>query len=130
MRIDLLSGDRPQQASHDYAVARAEPLLDHAHVVDQRADLDLALLDHVVLVDHKEVAPALVAAERDIGDQQGILLFRLRHAHGLSGQQKLAFECCAETPACEIAASARDFEGPDHADMAEVAHLVVREQRL
>src|SRR5205814_6996574 len=41
-------------------------------------------------------------------------------------QQKLALQRCAETPACEIAAYARNLEGPDHADMAEVAHLVVR----
>ena len=45
-------------------------------VADLGADRDLALLDHVVLVDDQEVAPALVAAERGVRHQQCILLVR------------------------------------------------------
>ena len=41
------------------------------NVADTAADLDLALLDHVVLVDDQHIAAALIAAERDIGHQQG-----------------------------------------------------------
>ena len=57
-----------------HAVVRRQPLLDHAQVADQRADLDLALLDDIVLVDDQHVAAALVAAERDVGHQQRGLL--------------------------------------------------------
>src|SRR5215472_571593 len=58
LRIDLLARDRPQDAGD----------------ADAGADHDLALLDRVVLVEHEQVASALIAAERGIRHQQGLLL--------------------------------------------------------
>ena len=53
------------------------------------ADLHLALLDHIVLVDHQQIAAALVAAERGVGNEQGVLVLVEGHAdaHEIAGQQ-------------------------------------------
>ena len=72
LRIDLLAGDRAQEAGDDDAVVRLDALLDHPQRAFERADLDVALLDHVVLVDDEQIAPALVGAERGVGHQQRV----------------------------------------------------------
>src|SRR5262249_51863567 len=63
LRIDFLTGDRPQDAGDDDAIVGLEPALDHAQVADPGTDCDLALLDRVVVVEHEQVAPALIGAE-------------------------------------------------------------------
>jgi hypothetical protein len=69
LRIDLLTRNCAQNAGHDDASVRLEPALDHAQVADFRTDGDLALLDHVVLVEHEQVASTLIRAERGVGHQ-------------------------------------------------------------
>src|SRR5215468_328129 len=49
LRIDLLSGDRPQDAGDDDAIVGLEPALDHAQFADPGTDRDLALFDRVVV---------------------------------------------------------------------------------
>jgi len=91
LRIDLLAGDRPQDAGDDDAIVGLEPALDHAQVADPGTDRDLALLDRVVVVEHEQVAPALIGAERGIRDQQGLLLVggANPHAHEVARHQDL-----------------------------------------
>src|SRR5436190_12199125 len=74
LRIDLVARDGAQEPADDHAVVRRDALLDHTQGLDHRADLDLALLDHVLLVDDQHVAAALVAAEGDVRHQEGVLL--------------------------------------------------------
>src|SRR5262245_19971938 len=89
--IDLLTRDRPQDAGDDDTIVGLEPALDHAQVADPGADRDLALLDRIVLVEHEQVAPSLIAAERGIRYQQGLpLVGRANpHAHEIARHQHL-----------------------------------------
>src|SRR5437868_3333609 len=66
LRIDLLARDCAQETNHDHSIVGRETALNDAHRIDERADFDLALLDHVILVGDQNVAAALVAAERDV----------------------------------------------------------------
>jgi hypothetical protein len=89
LRIDLLARYSPQHAGHHHAVLRVQTTLDHAPLIRPRADLDLALRDDIVLVDDEDIAPSLIAADRRIGNEQGILRFAERnaHAHEIARQQ-------------------------------------------
>jgi hypothetical protein len=70
LRIDLLTRNCAQNAGDDHAIVRLEPAFDHAQVADFGTDGGLALLDDVVLVEHQQVASALIGAERGVGHQQ------------------------------------------------------------
>jgi len=48
LRVDLLAGDRAQQAGDDDAVVGLQPALDHPQFAVDRAGLNLALLDDAV----------------------------------------------------------------------------------
>src|SRR5215470_15784554 len=89
LRIDLLARYSAQHAGDHDAVLRVQTVLDHAPLVHPLADLDFALRDDVVVVDDEDIAPALAAADRRIGNQQGILRFAERnaHAHEIARQQ-------------------------------------------
>src|SRR5262245_31140609 len=63
LRVDLVARDGAQEAGDDHPVVGRDAVLDRAQRLDALADLDLALLNHVVLVDDQEIAPALVGAE-------------------------------------------------------------------
>src|SRR5260370_40091915 len=91
LRIDLLTRDRPQDAGDDDAIVGLEPALDHTQVADPGTDRNLALLDRIVLVEHEQVASALIAADRGIRDQQrGLLVAGPNpHAHAVPRHQPL-----------------------------------------
>ena len=80
LRLDLLAGHGRQQAGDDDAVFRLDAGCDHPQFADQLADLDRALLDDVVLAGDEHIAPALVAADGAIRNQQHVRLFDKRHA--------------------------------------------------
>ena len=67
--IDLLARDSAH-APHDHTVVLCQALLDHAQIPDELSLLDLALLDHTVLVDDEHIAAALVATKPNIGHEQ------------------------------------------------------------
>ncbi|MET3345822.1 hypothetical protein ABIF52_006203 [Bradyrhizobium japonicum] len=87
--FDLLARDHPQQPRDHDAVVRLQPALDHAQAVIGGADLHLALLDDVVAIDHQQIAAALVAAERGVGNEERALLLVEGHADAdeIAGQQ-------------------------------------------
>ena len=89
LRIDLLAGDRAQQARDHDLVVRLEAAFDHAQIALERAGLHLALLDDIVAVHHQHIAPGLVAAERHVGHQQRVLLLVEGNADAdeIAGQQ-------------------------------------------
>src|SRR5262245_55433559 len=91
LRVDLLARAGALDAGDDHAVVGLEPFLDRAQLAEPGTDGDLALLEHIVLADHQHIAPALVGAERGVGNEQGILRI-LGHAHAneISRQQHLA----------------------------------------
>src|SRR5262245_17135653 len=64
VRVDLLARHGALRPAHHDPLVSAEPALDDAQLTDGRADHNLALLDHVVLVDDQHVAAGLVAADR------------------------------------------------------------------
>src|SRR5262245_6981919 len=70
LRIDLLPGDRVEDALHDDAILRLEPAVDDAHLADRLAGLHPALVDDVVGIDHQHVATGLVGSQRDLWHQQ------------------------------------------------------------
>ena len=74
--VDLLARDGAHDAADDDAVVLGQAFFDHAQFADELARLDFALLDHIVLVDDEHIASALIAAERDVGHQQGRLAAR------------------------------------------------------
>ena len=80
LRIDLLAGDRAQQPGGDDAIVGLQAAFDHAQLALQRPGPHLALLDDVFAVHDQHVASGLVAAERDVGHQQRILLLVEGHA--------------------------------------------------
>src|SRR5262249_34841169 len=57
LRVDLVARDGAQKAGDDHPVVRCDAVLDRAQRVDALANLDLALLNHVVFVDHQQIAP-------------------------------------------------------------------------
>src|SRR4029453_10921936 len=69
LRIDLLPGDRVEDALHDDAILRLEPAVDDAHLADRLAGLPPGLVDDVVGIDHQHVAAGLVGSKRDLRPQ-------------------------------------------------------------
>src|SRR5579883_2295637 len=63
LRIDFLARDRAQRSRHHDAVVSADAGIDDAQIADYWTNPDLALLDHIVLVDHQHVAPALIGTD-------------------------------------------------------------------
>ena len=72
MRIDLLSGNRAQQARDHHAVVLVDTLVDHPHRADQRADLDVTLLDGVIQVAPENAKEMARRAAREEGLLVGI----------------------------------------------------------
>src|SRR3954469_13913398 len=72
LRIDLLAGDRAQQAGDPNLVVALQAAFDDAKLALQRPGLRFALLDGVFSVDDQQVASGLVASQGGIGDQQRI----------------------------------------------------------
>src|SRR5262249_37549278 len=80
---DALRGDgdaRPGtlDAVHDDPLARRHAAGDGTESVCERAELDLAVLDDVLVVHDQHVLPALIGADRALGDEHR----RLRFAGG------------------------------------------------
>ena len=92
--VDLLARDRAHDTADDNAVVLGDALLNHAQFALQRARFDPALLDSVVLVDHEHITPALIAAERYIGNQQRRLRpRRYPNAYEIAGEQMRSAFC-------------------------------------
>src|ERR1700732_5601587 len=69
--LNLLSRYCAHDAADHDAVVLGQAFFNDAQLADELPRFDLALLDHVVLVDNQHVASALIAADRDIGHKQG-----------------------------------------------------------
>jgi hypothetical protein len=54
---------------HD-AIVRLQAAFDQAELTEGLTELDPTLLDHVVGIDHEQIAAALVASKGYVGDQQ------------------------------------------------------------
>src|SRR6516225_6445191 len=73
--LGLLRGDLPPRdgalriGDHDPVVLR-KPLGDRAQASEELTDLDIALLDLVILVDHQEISAELTGADRGVWHQK------------------------------------------------------------
>src|SRR4029453_4877366 len=79
LRIDLLPGDRVEDALHDDAILRLEPAVDDAHLAHGLGGLHPSLVDDVVGIDHQHIAAGLVGSKRYLWHQQRLLRAQ-RHA--------------------------------------------------
>src|SRR5262249_52706283 len=78
LRVDGDSGPGTLDAIHDDPVAWRQTAGDGTEPVCERAELDLAVLDDVLVVHDQHVLPTLIGADRALGDEHR----RLRFAGG------------------------------------------------
>src|SRR6516162_4840108 len=84
---DLLPRNGAQDAADNHPVVLGQAAPDDPQFTNQLRRLDAALFDHIVFVDYKHIAPALIAADRDVRHQQGRLQLRgYAYAHEIAGQ--------------------------------------------
>ena len=70
LRLHLRARPGPQQSVHDDQFVGFKPGFDRPHAIQQTADLNGAVLHHVVLVHRQQILLPLIGANRSLADQR------------------------------------------------------------
>src|SRR3954468_22212764 len=82
LHTHLGAGDGMRQAADHHPIIARETGDYLTKIAEQLAGFDFALLDHIVLVHHQEIAASLIGPNDLVRHQQGFLLLqRERHPH-------------------------------------------------